>query len=213
MIKNYLQAVSVCDYAYNVDCQGAATPKPLPIPEPEPENGGPSGGSNPQQPPQGPSSGGSSPGTGGSQQPIQPPTGGSQQPTQPPPVTFPPGAYPQNSWGFRTSPDSWYQRSVNSPSVIDDNQPKTEALQSDPPTKEQDTSDGLNLNNAWETMHAIPVELTKVPCQNGMIHRLDDACTSVVVCKNNKPQLVQCDTGLTYDKQSDSCRHFNVAKW
>lgn len=217
----YLQAVGVCDYTYNVDCQGAATPKPLPLPPPETDNGSQNGGSPPstggsQQPP----SSGLPPGSGGSQQPIPPSSGGlppgsggSQQPTQPPPVTFPPGAYPQNQWGFRINPDHWHQRSSNAQSIIiDDDLPKAEALQASS-SEDEDLPEEPTLVNPWGAMHAIPAELTKVPCENGKVHRLDDACTSVVVCKNSRPQLIQCDTGLIYDRPSDSCRHFTVAKW
>jgi hypothetical protein len=108
--------------------------------------------------------------------------------------------------------DPWHQRPVGTQYELDQDKAQMEALQSSPPGVEVDIPEEPALVNPWETMHAIPAELTKVPCENGKIHRLDDSCSSVVVCKNSRPQLIQCDTGLTYDRPSDSCRHFSVAK-
>ena len=69
------------------------------------------------------------------------------------------------------------------------------------------------ITNPWDTSHEIPKEIANAPCKDGDVHRIDETCTSVVVCRDNKPQLLNCQTGYIYDKSSDSCKPFNVAKW
>lgn len=178
-----LQAVSVCDYLYNVDCQGAATPAPLPLPPPEL--------TYPTAP--------------GSQRPTQP------QPTPRPQPTFPPGAYPDNSWlGRSGETETWSQR----PSAPEHElEAKHEAVNVASESVESDPTDIPAIQSPWDLMHSIPEELTKGPCENGSVHRLDESCVSVVVCRNKRPQLIQCPQGFTYDRPSDSCRHFHIAKW
>ena len=73
--------------------------------------------------------------------------------------------------------------------------------------------DSSTIANPWEVIHTIPQEFAKVPCENGEVHRLTESCSSVVVCRNQRPQLINCQTGYTYDKPSDSCRPFTIAKW
>lgn len=65
----------------------------------------------------------------------------------------------------------------------------------------------------WEVFHTIPQEFAKAPCDNGEVHRLNDACTSVVVCRSRRPQLINCQTGYAYDKPTDACRPLSIAKW
>ncbi|XP_043275177.1 uncharacterized protein [Venturia canescens] len=180
----YNDAVSVCDYLYNVDCQGAATPPPMPLPAPE----------------------STWPTASGAERPTQP------QQTQRPQPTFPPGAYPDNSWlGRSGEPDPWHQRPVGAQLELDMKQDAAngnnsgEAVESDPTVTP-------TIQSPWDLVHSIPEELTKGPCENGNVHRLDESCASVVVCRNKRPQLVQCPQGFTYDRPSDSCRHFNIAK-
>lgn len=181
----FFQAYGICDYPYNVDCQGAPTPRPPPTPRPETPSPTPGVSPSPVTP----------------QQPDQP------RP-QPPAVTFPPGAYPQPQWSFRSHIDPWNQRPTAGQIEVDNQ----ENLYNDPSGLEG-TTEPPTVLNPWGTMHTIPEELMKLPCETGKVHRLDDACTSVVVCKNSRPQLIQCDEGLSYDRPSDSCRHFTVAKW
>ncbi|KAK0075494.1 hypothetical protein PV326_011524, partial [Microctonus aethiopoides] len=189
----YNDAVGVCDYPYNVDCQGAATPSPLPPWQPDENIDN--------------SLTGSSDGSFGSQQTTEPPR------QQPPPVTFPPSAYPQNQWSFRSQQNLWNQRPAASQIEIDrDQQYREMTAQTQNDLTEHDSTEISTIHNPWSTIHAIPADLTKLPCENGKIHRLDDACTSVVVCRNKRPQLVKCDMGLIYDYPSDSCRHFSIAK-
>ena len=68
-------------------------------------------------------------------------------------------------------------------------------------------------SDTWEVYHTIPQEFAKAPCENGELHRLTENCSSVVVCRNRMPQLINCQTGYGYDRISSSCTPSNLAKW
>ncbi|CAL1689397.1 unnamed protein product [Lasius platythorax] len=240
----YNDILNVCDYPYNVDCKGAATPKPPKPTQPPTQPSRPP--SQPSQPPTQPSK----PPTQPSQPPTQPsqppPTNPPQPPTYPPqPPTYPPQppayppqpptnppqppiypqpqpypppppSYPGNPWLSKTETDPWHQRPQASQLEINKEKHKQEAISPDnqlldnrPVHVATETS---SLLNPWTLFQVIPSELMNATCNNGDVHRLNDACTNVVVCRNNKPQMVRCSTGFSYDKPSDSCRPFSVAK-
>ncbi|XP_012146562.1 uncharacterized protein LOC100879494 isoform X2 [Megachile rotundata] len=230
----YNDLLGVCDYPYNVDCKGAATPGPtLPTvpsqtqspvqpslpPQPTYPTSPPYVPSQPpyvpSQPPYVPSQPPyipSQPPYVPSQPPYipsQPPYVPSQpqQPQQPsygpsPPSYGPSPSYPNNPWLSKAEPDPWNQRPVASQLEIDSQKKELLGVQDTP----------QEIENAWTLLQSIPASLTKVPCNDGDMHRLNDACTNVVVCRNGRPQLVQCVTGLTYDRPSDSCKPFSIAK-
>jgi len=236
------QILNVCDYSYSVDCKGAATPKPPtqapptrpqstytpqpPTYAPQPPTYAPQ---PPTYAPQSPTYGPQPP-TYAPQPPTyapQPPTYAPQPPTYQPippkPPTYPvltqpqpyppPPSYP-NPWLNRTETDPWHQRQPATQLEIDKKRHKQEQADSqqlsDQPTDKTETS---SLTNPWTVFQVVPPELMNVPCQNGEVHRLNDACTNVVVCTNNRPQLIRCSSGFSYDKPSDSCKPFSIAKW
>nr|XP_034182773.1 leucine-rich repeat extensin-like protein 5 isoform X1 [Osmia lignaria] len=137
----------------------------------------------------------------GPQQPQQP-SYGPQQPQQPSYGPQQP-SYSTNPWLSKTETDPWNQRPVASQLEID-SQKQKEAFGVQDSTEE--------IENPWTLLQSIPANLSRVPCNNGDIHRLNNACTNIVVCRNGRPQLVQCVTGLTYDRPSDSCKPFSIAK-
>ncbi|XP_032677842.1 probable chitinase 10 [Odontomachus brunneus] len=196
----YNDVVDVCDYPYNVDCKGAVTPKPQ---HPHP----------PTQPPQTPSH---PPPT----YPTKPPTYPSQPPTYAPPPTYqpqpyppPPPAYPGNPWLNKADPDPWNQRPSASQLEIDQERLKQEEANGQPlGINSQDVTETSSLVNPWNLFQVVPSELMNAPCKNGDVHRLNEACTNMVVCRNERPQMVRCSPGFSYDKPSDSCRPFSVAK-
>lgn len=147
-------------------------------------------------------------------QPTYPPV--YPQPTYPPyqpqPSYPPPPAYSGNPWLSRI--DSWHQRSSMSPLEIE--KEKQQLLIDSQSLNNQSAQSAIETSsvvNPWTLFQVIPPELLNAQCNNGDIHRLNDACTNVVVCKNNKPQMVNCSLGFSYDKISDSCKPFNIAKW
>ncbi|XP_076626723.1 uncharacterized protein LOC143344495 [Colletes latitarsis] len=184
----YNDLLGVCDYQYNVDCKGAATPAPPT----------PSGSNSPlTQPPPLPQSQTYGPVPSYEPSPPQqPPSYGQLGPPSQPPQ---PSSYPVNPWlNTRTNRDPWYQElkmNRDDESLINGQQQPPEAVQ-----------------NPWNTVQNIPASLVSVPCENGIVHRLNDACTNVVVCRNGHPQLVQCSSGLMYDIPSESCQPPSVAK-
>ncbi|XP_076755931.1 uncharacterized protein LOC143426377 [Xylocopa sonorina] len=227
----YNDVLSVCDYPYNVDCKGAITP-PLP-PKPTPPQTLPSQPSTaPQQPPTyAPPSYVPSP-----QPPQQPPYAPSQPPQQPsyipsqppqqppyiPPYAPPqlpsyapsqPSSYPSNPWLRRTDPEAQSQETAATQLEIEKEQQQEQQMQQEQEVKREEEQTSGELSNPWSLIHEIPPSLTTVPCKNGDVHRLNKACTTVVVCRNGRPQLLQCLLGHAYDKPSDSCRPFTIAKW
>ncbi|XP_011269203.1 extensin-like [Camponotus floridanus] len=226
----YNDVLNVCDYLRNVDCKGAATPNP-----PKPTQPPTQSSQTPTQPSQSPTQTSQPP-----TQPSQSPTQISQSPSQPsptnppqPPIYPPQPAYPpqppiyqpqpypppppsysRNPWLGKVESDPWHQRSQALQLEINKENPTQEAtdnqlLNNRPTPIVTETSD---LVNSWPLFQVIPSELANTTCNNGDVHKLNDACTNVVVCRNSKPQMVRCSTGFSYDKPSDSCRPFNIAK-
>lgn len=230
------QQLGVCDYPYNVDCKGAVSPS-LPPTSISPQTQPPqspasiSGQQLPQQPSQQPSYAPS--------QPQQPPYVPSQ-PQQPPYTPLQPqqpsyapsqpsygSTYPQqpsygdsqssymygsqsfsgNPWLSRVQPIPWNERTVNTQLEIDKEQHEGEE---EVDTQKESTE---QLQNPWDVVQNIPSSLSAVPCQDGDVHKLNDACTNVVVCRNGRPQLLQCLLGNSYDRPSDSCKPISIAKW
>lgn len=187
----------MCDYPYNVDCKGAATPKPTP-PTPTP-----------------------SPVT---HRPTQP----TPHPTYPSP-SYPPNPYPSyptnpspgysNPWlSSKFGSDPWQRSSspqldVDKQEEEEDQEPAFAEQQQQQQQEQEQESQSEVLKNPWSLIQNIPPSLMSVPCQNGDVHRLNEACTNVVVCRNGRPQLVQCSSGLGYDRPSDSCQPISVTKW
>ncbi|XP_072745738.1 uncharacterized protein [Anoplolepis gracilipes] len=275
----YNDILGVCDYPYNVDCKGAATPippkptQPPPTnpPQPHPTNPPQPPPSNPPQPPPSnppqpiPTNPPQPPPTNPPQPPpTNPPQPPPTNPPQPPPTnppqppatnppqppaypSQPPPAYPPqppayppqppayppqppayptqpqppylyesaNPWLTKVEPDPWHQRPQASQLEINQEKNKQETIPADSlllgnrPAIATETS---SLVNPWTLFQVIPSELANGSCNNGDVHRLNDACTNVIVCRNNKPQIVRCSTGFSYDKPSDSCRPFSIAK-
>ncbi|KAG9432945.1 hypothetical protein HZU67_04911 [Apis mellifera carnica] len=230
----YNDQLGVCDYPYNVDCKGAVSPSLPPTPTlPQIQSSQspvsiPSGQQSPQQPSQQPSYAPS--------QPQQPPYIPSQ-PQQPPYIPSQPqqpsyapsqpsygSIYPQqpsygdsqsmygsqsfsgNPWLSRVQPVPWNERSVNTQLEIDKEQNEREE---EIDTQKESTE---QLQNPWDVVQNIPSSLSTVPCQDGDVHKLNDACTNVVVCRNGRPQLLQCLLGNSYDRPSDSCKPISIAK-
>ncbi|KAL6258681.1 hypothetical protein P5V15_010633 [Pogonomyrmex californicus] len=147
----------------------------------------------------------------------QPPTYAPQPPNPPKPPTYQPQPYPPlpsaysaNPW-LKVKTDSWQDPGTQL--EIDKEIEKQESA--DSPALDQSTHNAIEtstLTNPWTLHQVIPPELMITPCNNGDVHKLNDACTSVIVCKNNKPQVVACSKGFTYDKPSDSCKPFSIAK-
>lgn len=224
------QVVNVCDYPYNVDCKGSATPTPSPPSPSRPSPSPPVQSST--QPPQQPSY--PSP-----TYPPQPPTYSPQPPTYPPPQpptypppqppTYPPqlptyqpqapytpASYPGNSWLNKIDPDPWHQRTSATQLEIDQEKLQQEISNDEQQMNNQqpqDVTEMSTLLNPWNLFQIVPAELMKSPCSNGNVHRLNEACTNMVVCRNNRPQLVRCSIGFSYDKPTDSCKPFSIAKW
>ncbi|XP_050472093.1 uncharacterized protein LOC126864617 [Bombus huntii] len=215
----YNDILGVCDYPYNVDCKGAATP-PLPSKPTSPQTQPPSSPSQPPTLPQQPPTWPSPPSYIPSPQPAQPPSYAPSQPSQPPqppqpaqpsqpgqlPSYGPPQSYPGNPWLSRIQPDSWNERSVVTQSDVDKEQQQQQELSS---TQQQASE---QLQNPWNMVHDIPHSLSMVPCKDGDVHRLNAACTSVVLCRNGRPHLQQCLLGYSYDRPSDSCKPISIAK-
>ncbi|OAD52428.1 putative chitinase 3 [Eufriesea mexicana] len=195
----YNDILGVCDYPYNVDCKGAATP-PLPLQPTSPQTQSPS---LPPQPPTlrpAPPTLAPSPSYGPSQPPSYVPSQSPQQsqspsygPSQPPQPLLPPAyvsaqGYPSNPWLNKT-PDPWHQRPAATQIEID----KEQQILSSQPSDQ--------LQNPWNLVQSIPPSLSMIPCKDGDVHR------------NARPQLLQCLVGYSYDRPSDSCKPFSIAKW
>jgi len=149
----------------------------------------------------------------------QPPT---YQPAPPKPPSYPvqpqpyppPSSYP-NPWLNRTEADLWHQRQPAIQLEINKERHRQD-LQTDNEqsgNQSTDISETSSLSNPWTVFQVVPPELMSAPCQNGEVHRLNDTCTNVMVCRNNRPQLIRCSPGFSYDRPSDSCRPFSIAKW
>lgn len=227
--------MNVCDYPYNVDCKGAATPKPpkptqppaqpsqpsptnpsqLPTRPSQPPTRPPKPPTRPPQPPTRPPQ----PPTYPPQPPAyppQPPTNPPQPPSYPQPYPPPPPSYPGNPWLSKVESDLWQQRSQASQLEINKEKHEQETISADNQLllgNRPIATETSELVNPWTLFQVIPSELVNATCNNGDVHRLNDACTNVVVCRNNKPQMVRCSTGFSYDKPSDSCKPLSVAKW
>ncbi|KAG7209361.1 hypothetical protein KM043_015461 [Ampulex compressa] len=233
----YNDELNVCDYTYKVDCQGAATPKPQPpatYPPPRPSKVPEQSTYPPEEPsypPQQPSYAPPPPTflPPQSTYPPQPPTYPPQQPTYPPQQpsyppqqpSYPPQspayppqqpAYPANPWLNKLETDPWHQRPVATQLEIEKQRQQQEAADSRPPSGQQDVPAALELSNPWNVVQGVPAGVEKAPCEEGEVHRLNESCSNVVVCRNGRPQVVQCPLGFTYDKPSGSCQPFSVAK-
>ncbi|XP_006614230.1 uncharacterized protein LOC102676226 isoform X1 [Apis dorsata] len=231
----YNDQLGVCDYPYNVDCKGAVSP-PLP-PRPTSPQAQPSqspasissGQQLPQQSSQQPSYASSQPQQSSytPSQPQQPlymlsqpqqpsytpsqPSNGSTYPQQPPygdSQSYMHGSQPfsGNPWLSRVQPVPWNERTVNTQLEIEKEQHEREE---EVDTQKESTE---QLQNPWDVVQNIPSSLNTVPCQDGDVHKLNDACTNVVVCRNGRPQLLQCLLGNSYDRPSDSCKPISIAK-
>ncbi|KAI4502842.1 hypothetical protein M0802_001886 [Mischocyttarus mexicanus] len=188
----YNDELGICDYVRNVDCKGSATPKPQPSSTTQ-------SWSTPAVSVQYPSY--PSPSPYPTQQPsyIQ-----QQQPTRPSP-------YLANSWGSNVNAaELWQQRSSNQQDV---QKQEDKEIVSNKPETLQELPESSSITNPWTVLYTIPASMSKVPCTDGDLHKLDDACTGVIVCRAGRPQLVRCTTGMTYDRPSDSCKPFVIAKW
>ncbi|XP_008551324.1 uncharacterized protein LOC103573857 isoform X1 [Microplitis demolitor] len=208
----YNDDVSVCDYPYNVDCQGAATPEPVllhPIGNPNGSDSFSDGNSLSTSFPNEFSSSSSN-----GLMPVSLRPGGFQsvEPSRPPPqVTFPPGPYPQNQWGLRSEIRN--QRSTVLLPELNDQQREKKIVTGDITKLIQEVpAETSVVHDQKGTAHVIPTEWTKLPCENEKILRLDEACTNVVVCKNGRPQFIACDVGFAYDRISESCKNYTTAK-
>lgn len=192
--------MGVCDYPYNVDCKGAATPSPPPsTASPTIESTASQTQSTTQTQPQ-------------PQPQPQPPSYGPQPPSygpQPPPPAY--ASVWSNPWLAKAGPegDLWHQRPV----APLDTQKQEEEEEEEELIEEQPQQQQFSLENPWQLLQNIPASLATVPCESGKIHSLNESCSNVVVCRNGRPQLVQCSTGLKYDRLSDSCKPISVAKW
>ncbi|XP_031776375.1 uncharacterized protein LOC100866250 [Apis florea] len=232
----YNDQLGVCDYPYNVDCKGAVSPplasrptSPQVQPSQLPASIS-SGQQLPQQPSQQPSYAPSQP-----QQPSYAPSQPQQPsyaPSQPQQPSYAPSqplygsVYPQqpsygasqssytygsqsfsgNPWLSRVQPVPWNERTLNTQLEIDKEQHEREE---EIDMQEESTE---QLQNPWDVVQNIPSNLSTVPCQDGDVHKLNDACTNVVVCRNGRPQLLQCLLGNSYDRPSDSCKPISIAK-
>ncbi|XP_029155777.1 extensin-1-like [Nylanderia fulva] len=155
-----------------------------------------------------------------SQPPIYPP----QPPTYPQPMNpqppiyqpYPPSpSYSGNPWLSKIEADPWLPRS-QAPQLEINKEHKQEAISLDNQLLDNQpmhvATETPSLVNPWTLFQVIPSELMNATCNNDDVHRLNDACTNVIVCRNNKPQIVRCSTGFSYDKPSDSCKPFSIAK-
>ncbi|XP_012257173.2 basic salivary proline-rich protein 1-like [Athalia rosae] len=162
--------------------------------------------------------------------PSHPPQYLPQQPQYPPhrpqypQYPQPPQQPPYNV--ARTDPDPWHQRPVASEIELQEEKDKIAKEQQQqilqqlsqqgvdiaPLIFQEDAPQKPPLLNPWGQLHVIPAQLDKIPCKDGDIHRLTDSCSSVVVCRKGRPQLVRCNSPETYDRVSDSCRPFTLAK-
>ncbi|KAK2584334.1 hypothetical protein KPH14_006725 [Odynerus spinipes] len=185
----YNDELNVCDYLRNVDCKGAATPKPYSLTT-QSWSELPVSTQYPSYPSQSPYA---------TQQPSYIP----QQPT------IPGSLYLENGWGNKVDQDAWQQRTSNQENV--QKEEEKDAASSEPETL-QELPESSSITNPWTIIHTIPASISKVPCADGDLHKLDEACTSVIVCRAGRPQLVRCSTGQTYDRPSDSCQPFSIAK-
>ncbi|XP_015187258.1 PREDICTED: uncharacterized protein LOC107072111 [Polistes dominula] len=190
----YNDELGVCDYVRNVDCKGSATPKPQPSTTQSWSTASPVSSQNPSYPsyPSNPSQ---------SPYPTQQPSYVPQQPTRPP------SPYLATSWGSNVNVESWQQRSNQQDVQKEEDK---EIVTSKPETLQE--SPESSITNPWTVLHTIPASMSKVPCTDGDLHKLDDACTSVIVCRLGRPQLVRCTTGMIYDRPTDSCKPFVIAK-
>lgn len=234
------QILNVCDYQYNVDCKGTATPKPvkptqLPTQSPQPSSTyapiKPPIPSKPSTYPPQPPTYQPQPPTYQPQPPTyqpqpqpqpQPPTYAPQPPAYPKPPSYQPQPYPSpslysgNPWLNKDKSDPWHQRNLATQLEIDKEIQKQEVSTDSPALDDQPTHDAIetsSLTNPWTLFQEIPSELMRTPCQNGNIYKLNDSCTKMIVCRNNKPEMIECLPGFSYDKASDSCMPFNVAVW
>ncbi|XP_033323125.2 uncharacterized protein LOC117218688 [Megalopta genalis] len=193
----YNDLLGVCDYPYNVDCKGAATPKPTTTTS--------QSTSSTTQPTQ------TSQTTQGSSNPSYP--NPNPNPSYPSNPSYPgSGNSYQNPWLSRLDPESWQQRVAESPSDFDEEDDDDERELSSGQQHPRSPQPELQSQNPWNLIQNVPASLATVPCENGDLHRLNHACTNVVVCRNGRPQLVQCSSGLAFDRSSDVCQPISVAK-
>ena len=205
------QVLGVCDYPYNVDCKGAATPSLPPKPTtpqsqpPSQPASSPPATSPPSTWPSPPSYGPSQP----SPLPPQPPSYGPSQlpsygPPQPPQSPQPPQPPQPSPYGLSQFA-AWHQRPVAAQLQIEKDQQQQQ--------QQQQQQMPEQFENPWNIAQNVPPSLSTVPCNDGDVHRLNDFCTNVVVCRNARPQLLRCSLGYSYDRVSDSCKPISIAKW
>ncbi|XP_012535979.1 protein transport protein SEC31 [Monomorium pharaonis] len=157
-----------------------------------------------------------------SSQPPEPsqPTYSPQSPTyapQPPsyqPYPSPPSSY-GNSWLNNAKSNPWQQRNLEIQQEIDKEIQKEE-VETDSPVAldDQSTHDAIetsDVTNPSTLPQITSSELMKTPCHEGEVFKLNQFCTRVVICKNGKPELIQCSPGLSYDIQSNGCVPFHIA--
>ncbi|XP_043488559.1 probable chitinase 10 [Polistes fuscatus] len=189
----YNDELGVCDYVRNVDCKGSATPKPQPQSQPQSSTTQSWSTASPVsvQYPSYPS------------HPSQSP-----YPTQQSPyIPTRPSPYLATSWGSNVNAEPWQQLSKQQ-----DVQKEDKEIVSSKPETLQESPESSSITNPWTVLHTIPASMSKVPCTDGDLHKLDDACTSVIVCRAGRPQLVRCTTGMIYDRPTNSCKPFVIAK-
>ncbi|XP_014604341.1 PREDICTED: probable chitinase 3 [Polistes canadensis] len=191
----YNDELGVCDYVRNVDCKGSATPKPQPQPQPSTTQSWSTASAVSVQYPSYPSHPSQSP------YPTQQPPYIPQQPTRPSP-------YLATSWGSNVNAEPWQQLTKQQ-----DVQKEDQEIVPSKPETLQESPESSSITNPWTVLHTIPASMSKVPCTDGDLHKLDDACTSVIICRAGRPQLVRCTTGMIYDRPTDSCKPFVIAKW
>ncbi|XP_011164140.2 histone-lysine N-methyltransferase SETD1A [Solenopsis invicta] len=232
----YSDILNVCDYQYNVDCKGTATPKPLKPTQPPTQPPQPSSTYAPINPPTSPSKPPTYPPQPPTYQP-QPPTYQPQPPTKPPQPSQPPNYQPQpptyapqppnyqpqpypppsygNAWLNKPKSDLWHQRNLATQQEIDEEVQKEEVSTNSPVTLDDqsthDVTETSSITNPWMLFQAAPSELMGSPCREGEVYKLNEFCTEVVACKSGKPEVIKCSPGLSYDKPTSSCVPFHIA--
>ncbi|XP_035735212.1 uncharacterized protein LOC118447412 [Vespa mandarinia] len=189
----YNDELGVCDYLRNVDCKGSATPKP----QQSTTQSWSQSSVSIQYPPSYPSQ---------SPYPTQQPSYIPQQPTRPS------SPYLGSSWVSNVNGELWQQRTGNNDRELEKEEEERDSTASRKPEIIEELSESSSITNPWTILHTIPASMSKIPCTDGDLHKLDETCTSVLVCRTGRPQLVRCTTGMIYDRPTDSCKPFTIAK-
>ncbi|KAJ8682739.1 hypothetical protein QAD02_018531 [Eretmocerus hayati] len=207
----YSEDTKICDYPEKVDCKGAAAPRPLPstttteAPAPAPTRPNP----RPTRP------------TPTTQQPDEPNPNPPYNPDEaelPAPIN---PYQPANSFLIRTKPEQfWQQRhsasaSSAAASEIDIQKEVDQDVQASQQVEDEEygTTTSQPQAESWKVSYDVPSEYLKTPCTNGEVHPIDEKCSSVVVCRKNVPQVINCPGKSAYDRPTDSCLPSEQAKW